>query len=86
MKLYYYNMKKILLKALLLLTLLLGLLTACTEPEPGKDAVLVVEQYVNLENGMTYVTSTMTWEQGKVGFRCVFLKPLIRRITQQRLI
>ena len=70
-------MKKF-VKALLLLTLLLGLLTACTEPEPGKDAVLVVglgpvglavlvvEQYVNLENGMTYVTSTMTWEQGKL--------------------
>ena len=31
-----------------------------------RDAVLVVEQYVNLENGMTYVTSTMTWEQGKL--------------------
>ena len=65
MKLQYYNMKKF-VKALLLLTLLLGLLTACTETEPGKDAVLVVEQYVNLENGMTYVTSTVTWEQGKL--------------------
>lgn len=65
MRLWYYNMKK-LAKAMLLLTLLLGLLAACTEPEPGKDAVLVVEQYLNQENGMTYVTSTMTWEQGKL--------------------
>ena len=65
MRLWYYNMKK-LAKAMLLLTLLPGLLAACTEPEPGKDAVLVVEQYLNQENGMTYVTSTMTWEQGKL--------------------
>ena len=39
---------------------------ACSERETGKEAVVVVEQYVNLENGMTYVTSTMTWEQGKL--------------------
>ncbi len=50
---------------LLLLSLLFGL-TACTEPEPGKDAVLVVEQNVNKENGLRYVTNTMTWEQGKL--------------------
>lgn len=65
MKLQYYNMKK-LSAALLLIMLALGMLTACAEPEPGKDAVLVVEQYVERENGMYYVTSTMTWEQGKL--------------------
>lgn len=43
------NLKR-LLGPLLFLSLLLGL-TACTEPEPGKDAVLVVEQNVNKENG-----------------------------------
>lgn len=58
------NLKR-LLGPLLLLSLLLGL-TACTEPEPGKDAVLVVEQNVNKENGLRYVTNTMTWEQGKL--------------------
>ena len=50
---------------LLLLSLLFGL-TSCNEPEPGKDAVLVVEQNVNKENGLRYVTNTMTWEQGKL--------------------
>jgi len=48
---------------LLMLSAVLGL-TACEEPEPGKDAVLVVEQHVNKENGMLYVTNTMTWDQG----------------------
>lgn len=54
------------LALLLLAVALLGGLTACTEPEPGKDAVLVVEQNVNQENGMIYVTNTMTWEKGKL--------------------
>ena len=58
------NLKR-LLGPLLFLSLLLAL-TACTEPEPGKDAVLVVEQNVNKENGLRYVTNTMTWEQGKL--------------------
>lgn len=58
------NWKKI-FWPLLLVGLLLSL-TGCTEPEPGKDAVLVVEQSVNKENGLRYVTNTMTWEQGKL--------------------
>ena len=55
-------------KAALLLLMLLAVfcLTACEEPEPGKDAVLVVEQNVDNENGMVRVTNTMTWEQGKL--------------------
>ena len=51
---------------LLLLVLILGLAAGCSEPEPGKDAVLVVEQNVEQENGMRYVCCTMTWEQGKL--------------------
>lgn len=60
------NIKIKLLAVLLLLMPALFGLTACTEPEPGKDAVLVVEQWVDKENGMYYVTNTMTWEQGKL--------------------
>lgn len=64
MLLHKGNWKRLAL--LLLATLLVGSLAACTEPEPGKDAVLVVEQNVNKDNGMIYVTNTMTWEKGKL--------------------
>lgn len=56
--------KMSLLLPLLLLAMLLC--AGCSEPAPGKDAVLVVEQNVNMENGMRYVCCTMTWEQGKL--------------------
>lgn len=52
--------------AFMLLVLILGLAAGCSEPEPGKDAVLVVEQNVEQANGMRYVCCTMTWEQGKL--------------------
>lgn len=55
-----------LLLGLLLLGLAVGLCAGCTEPEPGKDATLVVEQNVERENGMRYVRCIMTWEQGKL--------------------
>ena len=70
------NLKR-LLGPLLFLSLLLGL-TACTEPEPDKDAVLVVEQNVNKEKGLRYVTNTMTWEQAS-WFPCVLRRRMIHR-------
>lgn len=60
------RLKTKLLLGLLLLAAVVGLCAGCTEPKPGKDATLVVEQNVEQENGMRYVRCIMTWEQGKL--------------------